>query len=112
MARPGHAYRTALGADEARTAALCERGGHYRNVEEDEAYLRFVEAIEGILAEEQQIYWQSRGSELPAGKRPKSTGPGDAGVSAWLRLAPGTAGTVWARVTPDVRCAAAPRRRR
>ena len=53
--------------------------GTYRNVEEDEAYLRFVEAIEGILAEEQQIYWQSRGSELPAGKQPKSTAPGDAG---------------------------------
>jgi hypothetical protein len=36
-------------------------------VEEDEAYLRSVEGIEGILAEEQQIYWQNRGSGAPAG---------------------------------------------
>src|SRR3954467_1908881 len=30
-------------------------------VDEDEAYLRFVEAIEAVLAEEQQIYWHNRG---------------------------------------------------
>ena len=29
---------------------------------EEEAYLQFVEAVEGIVAEEQQIYWQHRGS--------------------------------------------------
>jgi hypothetical protein len=34
--------------------------GAYRQVDEDEAYLRFVEAIEAVLAEEQQIYWQTR----------------------------------------------------
>ncbi len=35
--------------------------GAYREAaDEDQAYLTFVEAIEGIIAEEQQIYWQSR----------------------------------------------------
>ena len=35
--------------------------GAYREVaDEDQAYLRFVEAIEEIIAEEQQLYWQSR----------------------------------------------------
>jgi Protein of unknown function (DUF4231) len=35
--------------------------GPYREVaDEERAYLRFVEAIEQIIAEEQQIYWQSR----------------------------------------------------
>jgi hypothetical protein len=40
--------------------------GAYREVDEDEAYLRFVEAIEAVLAEEQQIYWQNRGSNAKA----------------------------------------------
>jgi Protein of unknown function (DUF4231) len=36
--------------------------GAYREVgdNEEQAYLRFVEAIEEIIAEEQQLYWQSR----------------------------------------------------
>jgi hypothetical protein len=35
--------------------------GAYREAaDEDQAYLRFVEAVEEIIAEEQQIYWQSR----------------------------------------------------
>jgi Protein of unknown function (DUF4231) len=43
--------------------------GVYREVaDEEEAYLRFVEAIEQIIAEEQQIYWQSRvGDGRPEG---------------------------------------------
>jgi hypothetical protein len=43
--------------------------GAYREIEdEDQAYLRFVEAIEQIIAEEQQIYWQSRaGGGRPEG---------------------------------------------
>ncbi len=35
--------------------------GEYRSLaDEDEAFLRFVEAIETIVAEEQHIYWQNR----------------------------------------------------
>jgi hypothetical protein len=51
--------------------------GSYRNLEEEEAYLRFVEAIEAILAEEQQIYWQSRNSGPPAGQQSKPADPSD-----------------------------------
>jgi Protein of unknown function (DUF4231) len=41
---------------------------------EDEAYRRFVENTEAIMAEEQQIYWQSRadaGRQAKEGQRPK-----------------------------------------
>jgi hypothetical protein len=35
--------------------------GAYREAsDEDEAYRRFVESIEEIIAEEQQLYWQGR----------------------------------------------------
>jgi hypothetical protein len=38
--------------------------GDYRQAgDEEQAYLRFVEAIEAIIAEEQQLYWQSRGGD-------------------------------------------------
>lgn len=52
-------------------------------MEEDEAYLRSVEGIEGILAEEQQIYWQNRGSGAPAGEQPKSLA--GLGAAIWCR---------------------------
>ena len=47
--------------------------------DEDEAHRRFVESTEFIIAEEQQIYWQSRadtGREGAAGEKPK---PAEAG---------------------------------
>jgi hypothetical protein len=47
--------------------------GEYRGLaDEEEAFLRFVENVEAILAEEQQIYWSRRGGEAPAG--PGATG--------------------------------------
>jgi hypothetical protein len=36
--------------------------GSYRGLPEREAYLAFVEAIEGIIAEEQNIFWRERGN--------------------------------------------------
>ncbi|MCF4130279.1 DUF4231 domain-containing protein [Methylobacterium sp. SyP6R] len=38
--------------------------GAYRGTEEEEAYLRFVEAVEAIIAEEQKLYWQGRPDEV------------------------------------------------
>ena len=36
--------------------------GEYRGLADEEAaFLRFVEAVEAIVAEEQRIYWQKRG---------------------------------------------------
>ena len=35
-------------------------GGYREAADEERAYLQFVEAIEEIIAEEQQIFWQSR----------------------------------------------------
>src|SRR3954464_9605569 len=66
------AYRTASERMKREQRLYVNGAGAYRNVEEDEAYLRFVEAIEAIIAEEQQIYWQNRGSEPPVGQQPKS----------------------------------------
>src|SRR5215217_3372232 len=65
------AYRTASERMKREQRLYVNGAGTYRNVDEDQAYLRFVEAIEAIIAEEQQIYWQSRGSEPPAGQQPK-----------------------------------------
>src|SRR3954470_15916279 len=64
-------YRTASERMKREQRLYVNGAGAYRNMEEDEAYLRFVEAIEAIIAEEQQIYWQNRGSEPPAGPQPK-----------------------------------------
>src|SRR4051794_16732028 len=69
------AYRTASERMKREQRLYVNGAGTYRSVEEDEAYLRFVEAIESIIAEEQQIYWQNRGSEPPAGQQPKPAAP-------------------------------------
>src|SRR4051812_45110830 len=70
------AYRTASERMKHEQRLYVNGAGPYRNVEEDEAYLRFVEAIEAIIAEEQQLYWQNRGNERSAGLQPKSAAPG------------------------------------
>ena len=72
------AYRTASERMKREQRLYVNGAGTYRNVEEDEAYLRFVEAIEGILAEEQQIYWQNGAANHQPGQ-PKLTAPGEAG---------------------------------
>jgi hypothetical protein len=63
--------------------------GEYRGLaDEEEAFLRFVEAIEAIVAEEQRIYWQKRGGRTsngaPASRAlsPPATGRGEAGTEA------------------------------
>ena len=70
-------YRTASERMKREQRLYVNGAGPYRNLEEDEAYLRFVEAIEAIIAEEQQIYWQSRGSEPPARQQPKPAVSGE-----------------------------------
>ena len=53
--------------------------GDYRGLEDEEAaFLHFVEAVEAIVAEEQRIYWKSRGE-----------GSGDAAPASRTRAAPG-----------------------
>src|SRR3954466_16380458 len=69
-------YRTASERMKRAQRLYVNGAGTYRNGAEGEAYLRFVEAIEAIIAEEQQIYWQNRGSEPPA-RQPKPAAPGD-----------------------------------
>src|SRR3954463_632753 len=58
-------YRTASERMKREQRLYVNGAGAYRKMEDDEAYLRFVEAVEAILAEEQQIYWQSRGDSNP-----------------------------------------------
>src|SRR4051812_1303023 len=74
------AYRTASERIKREQRLYVNGAGAYRNMQEDEAYLRFVEAIEAIITEEQQIYWQNRGSEPPAEQQPKPTLP--SGIAA------------------------------
>ncbi len=62
--------------------------GEYRGLTDEEAaFLRFVEAVEAIVAEEQRIYWQKRGDRAsngaPASRAPSATaGRGEAGAEA------------------------------
>src|SRR4051794_11118294 len=71
------AYRTASERMKREQRLYVNGAGVYRNVDEDEAYLCFVEATEAIIAEEQQIYRQNRGSEPLAGQQPKPAVPGN-----------------------------------
>src|SRR4051812_40916998 len=71
------AYRTASERLKREQRLYVNGAGPYRNVDEDEAYLRFVEAVEATIAEEQQIYWQNRGSEPPTSLQPKPTTSGN-----------------------------------
>ena len=64
------AYRTASERMKREQRLDVNGAGAYHNVEEDEAYQRFVEAVEAIIAEEQQIYWQNRGSEPSTAQKP------------------------------------------
>jgi hypothetical protein len=55
-------------------------GAYADLTDEDEAYRRFVENTEGIIAQEQQIYWQTRadtGRKGDAGEKPKPTKGGE-----------------------------------
>ena len=65
-------YRTASERMKRERRLYVNGAGNYRVTDEDEAYLRFVEAVEAIIAEEQQIYWQVRGSE-PGGQESAAT---------------------------------------
>ena len=62
--------------------------GEYRGLAgEEEAFLRFIEAVEAIVAEEQRIYWQKRGEgtgdRAPASRAPSATaGRGEVGAEA------------------------------
>ena len=72
IARYGEAWRAYRVASERmkRELRLYVNGAAtYRDLGEEEAYLRFVEVVEAIIAEEQQIYWKDRGSEPPSVRR-------------------------------------------
>src|SRR3954447_25727897 len=62
------AYRVASERMKREQRLYVNGAGTYRDLGEEEAYLRFVEAVEAIIAEEQQIYWKDRGSEPPSGR--------------------------------------------
>jgi hypothetical protein len=53
-------YRTASERMKRERRLYTHGAGAYRGLPEREAYLTFVEAIEGIIAEEQNIFWRER----------------------------------------------------
>jgi hypothetical protein len=55
--------------------------GEYRDLaDEQEVFLRFIENVEAIIAEEQQIFWRHRGGEPPSGRTPpRETAPAEDG---------------------------------
>ena len=58
-------YRTASERMKRERRLYSHGAGSYRGLPEREAYLTFVEAIEGIIAEEQNVFWRDRGNNLP-----------------------------------------------
>jgi hypothetical protein len=58
-------YRTASERMKRERRLYTHGAGSYRGLPEREAYLTFVEAIEGIIAEEQNIFWRERGNNPP-----------------------------------------------
>jgi Protein of unknown function (DUF4231) len=58
-------YRTASERMKRERRLYTHGAGAYRGLPEREAYLTFVEAIEGIIAEEQNIFWRDRGNNPP-----------------------------------------------
>jgi len=59
-------YRTASERMKRERRLYTHGAGSYRALPEREAYLTFVEAIEAIIAEEQNIFWRGRGNNSPA----------------------------------------------
>jgi hypothetical protein len=58
-------YRTASERMKRERRLYTHGAGSYRGLPEREAYLTFVEAIEGIIAEEQNIFWREHGNNPP-----------------------------------------------
>jgi Protein of unknown function (DUF4231) len=58
-------YRTASERMKRERRLYTHGAGSYRGLPAREAYLTFVEAIEGIIAEEQNIFWRDRGNNPP-----------------------------------------------
>jgi hypothetical protein len=59
-------YRTASERMKRERRLYTHGAGSYRGLPDREAYLTFVEAIEGIIAEEQNIFWRDRGNSRPS----------------------------------------------
>ncbi len=81
------AYRLASERMKRERRLYVNGAGEYRGLaDEEEAFLRFVEAVEAIVAEEQRIYWKGRGegagSGAPATRAAPTAGRGDAGAGA------------------------------
>ena len=60
-----NSYRTASERMKRERRLYTHGAGSYRGLPEREAYLTFVEAIEGIIAEEQNIFWRERQNNPP-----------------------------------------------
>jgi hypothetical protein len=56
------AYRTASERMKHERRLFVNAAGRYRGLYDEDAFEQFVESIESIIAEEQQIYWQALGS--------------------------------------------------
>lgn len=72
------AYRQASERMKRERRLYANGAGEYRSLaDEDEAFLRFVEAVEAIVAEEQRLYWKVRGEGAADGRaQPNAAGGG------------------------------------
>jgi hypothetical protein len=63
------AYRTASERMKREFRLYVNGAGAYRSLNEEDDYLQFVENIEAIIAEEQQLYWQGQRGALVKDKQ-------------------------------------------
>jgi hypothetical protein len=71
------AYRVASERMKRERRLYVNGAGDYRGLtDEEEAFLSFLEAVEAIVAEEQRIYWKSRGDAAAAPTSRTRTTPG------------------------------------
>ena len=84
------AYRLASERMKRERRLYVNGAGEYRGLADEEAaFLRFAEAVEAIVAEEQRIYWQKRGEGTGNGapssrapSLPSTAGRGEVGAEA------------------------------
>jgi hypothetical protein len=57
------AYRNASERMKRERWLYANGAGAYRGLDDDTAYVQFVENLEAIIAEKQQVYWRNRGGQ-------------------------------------------------
>jgi hypothetical protein len=70
------AYRNASERMKRERRLYANGAGAYRGLDDNAAYVQFVENVEAIIAKEQQVYWRNRGGQDGGARQIGTTAPG------------------------------------